>query len=236
MLPKHLARLECCMETGLPLLLGHRGARSTKSVPENTFASFDLALQHGCDGFEFDVRLTADKQAVVCHNPKHRSAVIARSQSQRLADLPRLDDILIRYGQRVFLDIELKVGGMESMVLAALRDHRPERGYVVSSFLPDVLMELKARSAIVPTGIICDKQRQLASWRKLPIDYVIAEKSLVKPALVEEIHATGRKLLVWTVNDIKSMRWFSRWGVDGIISDDTQRLVRTLKPSSGKPS
>jgi len=205
-------------------------------VPENTLASFDLALEHGGDGFEFDVRLTADKQAVVCHDPKHGRSTIARANSSRLADLPRLDEVLRRYGQRVFLDIELKVSGLESIVLAALRDHRPERGFVVSSFLPDVIMELKVRSAAVSTGIICDKTRQLATWRKLPIDYVIAEKSLVKLSLVEEIHATGRKLLVWTVNDVKSMRWLSRWGVDGIISDDTQRLVRTLKPASGKPS
>ncbi len=224
------------MVPGLPLLLGHRGARSFKSVPENTFAAFDLALEHGCDGFEFDVRLTADKQAVVCHDPKHGRSTIARAQSLRLADLPRLDEVLRHYGQRVFLDIELKVSGLESIVLAALRDHRPERGYVVSSFLPAVIMELKVRSAAVPTGIICDKARQLASWRKLPIDYVIAEKSLVKPSLVEEVHATGRKLFAWTVNDMKAMRWLSRWNVDGIISDDTQRLVRTLKLPSGKPS
>ena len=46
------------METR-PLLLGHRGARSEKSIPENTLASFDLRSP-GCDGFEFDVRLTAE--------------------------------------------------------------------------------------------------------------------------------------------------------------------------------
>jgi glycerophosphoryl diester phosphodiesterase len=222
------------MESGLPLLLGHRGARSIKELPENTFASFDLALEHGCDGFEFDVRLTADKQAVICHDPKHRRTTIARSQSKRLADLPRLEDVLARYGKRVFLNIELKVAGLESIVLAALRDHRPERGYVVSSFLPQVIMELKARSAAVPAGIICDKQVQLASWRKLPIEYVIVEKGLVKPGLVEQVHAAGHKLLVWTVNDAKSMRWLVRWGVDGIISDDTQRLVRTIKAPSEK--
>jgi glycerophosphoryl diester phosphodiesterase len=223
------------MQPGRPLLLGHRGARSTRVIPENTFASFDRALEHGCDGFEFDVRLTADQQAVVCHDPKHHRTTVARSRGEQLADLPRLADVLSSYGKRVFLDIELKVAGLESIVLAALRDHRPERGHVVSSFLPQVITELKARSASVPTGIICDKQRQLASWHKLPIDYVIAEKSLVRPALVDEIHATGRKLLVWTVNDMKSMRWLARWGVDGVISDNTQRLVQTLKSASGRP-
>ena len=30
-----------------PLLLGHRGARAIKSIPENTLASFDRALAGG---------------------------------------------------------------------------------------------------------------------------------------------------------------------------------------------
>ncbi|MCU1303492.1 MAG: glycerophosphoryl diester phosphodiesterase, partial [Candidatus Sulfotelmatobacter sp.] len=50
-----------------PLLLGHRGVRAEKSIPENSLPSFDLALAQGCDGFEFDVRLSADGQAVICH-------------------------------------------------------------------------------------------------------------------------------------------------------------------------
>jgi len=53
-----------------PLLLGHRGARAEKSIPENTLASFDCALAQGCDGFEFDVRLSADGQPVICHDTR----------------------------------------------------------------------------------------------------------------------------------------------------------------------
>src|SRR5262245_42125058 len=58
--------LDCSMpELRRPLLLGHRGARSLKSIPENTIPSFDRALADGCDGFEFDVRRSGDEEAVV---------------------------------------------------------------------------------------------------------------------------------------------------------------------------
>ena len=70
----------------LPLLLGHRGARASAGIPENTLASFDLALQHGCDGFEFDVRLTACGTAVVCHDAKVGGITVARAQA-RLAEV-----------------------------------------------------------------------------------------------------------------------------------------------------
>ena len=213
----------------LPLLLGHRGARVCTEIPENTFASFDLALKHGCDGFEFDVRLTACGTAVVCHDAKVGGITVARAQARRLPQLPRLDDVVKGYGQRAFLDIELKVTDLESKVLSALSQYRPAQDYVVSSFIPEVLMDLEARSSTVCIGLICETSAQLARWRDLPVDCVIAHHSLVNRLLVQDIQAAGRRIFAWTVNEEESMRRLAHWGVDGIISDDTELLVRTLK-------
>lgn len=213
----------------LPLLLGHRGARVSASVQENTPASFDLALEHGCDGFEFDVRLTGCGRSVVCHDPKVDGVVVAQASASQLLNLPRLEDVLQRYSQRAFLDIELKVAGLESKLLNSLREYRVEDDYVVSSFLADVVMQLKARSAKVQAGIICDKPGQLACWREITVDYVIPHHSLVTRKLVEDVHRAGAKLLTWTVNDQKAMRRFADWGVDGIISDETELLVQTFR-------
>ncbi len=212
----------------LPLLLGHRGARASAGVPENTFASFDLALQHGCGGFEFDVRLAACGTALVCHNPKVGKITVSGAQASQLPQLPRLSQVLKRYGQRAFLDIELKVEDLESKVLEALHEYPPQQGYVVSSFLPEVVMEMEARSASVSIGIICENPSQLARWPELPADYVIAHHSLVDERLVQKVQRAGLKILVWTVNDEEAMRRFARWGVDGLISDETELLVRTL--------
>jgi glycerophosphoryl diester phosphodiesterase len=213
----------------LPLLLGHRGARVSSEIPENTFASFDLALDHGCDGFEFDVRRTACGTAVVCHDPKVGKLAIARSQATQLRELPRLTDVIEQYGGRGFLNVELKVKDLESNVLTALGQFPPQRGYVVSSFIPDVVMELEARSSSVTLGIICETPAQLAGWRKLPVDCVIPEQSLVDRSLVLDVQRAGLRIFVWTVNDPEAMRRLAAWGVDGIISDETKLLVGTLR-------
>ncbi len=91
-------------------------------------------------------------------------------------------------------------------------------------------MELKARSAVVPTGIICQKASQLMRWRELPAQYIIVHYSLLTKRLINLIHAAGKKFFAWTVNDAKSMVRLTNWGVDGIISDDTQLLGETLHP------
>src|SRR5450432_505481 len=116
-----------------PLLLGHRGARASAGVPENTFASFDLALEHGCDGFEFDVRLAASGTALVCHDPKIGKIEIAKAQASELPQLPRLGDVIRQYSQKAFLNIELKVAGLESKTLEMLNENPPARGCVISS-------------------------------------------------------------------------------------------------------
>ena len=125
-----------------PILLGHRGARAVRSVPENTIVSFDLALEHGCDGVEFDLRLTSCGRALVCHNAKVGKVTVARATARQLLHLPRLEDVLRHYGHRIFLDIELKVKGLESKVLEELRERPLNGNYVVSSFLPEVVMEI----------------------------------------------------------------------------------------------
>jgi glycerophosphoryl diester phosphodiesterase len=214
--------------TGSPLLLGHRGARAVRPARENTPASFDLAIEHGCDGFEFDVRLTACGRAVVCHNARVNGVAVAKAGCAQLKAFPLLEDILARYATRAFLDIELKVTGLESQLLVALSEHPPQRGYVVSSFLPEVLSQLRLRSANVPLGIICDQKKQLDCWRQLPVEYVVPHRSIITKRLVEEVHKAGKMLLAWTVNDKPSMLRLADWKVDGIISDQTERLTQTF--------
>jgi glycerophosphoryl diester phosphodiesterase len=220
--------------TNLPLLLGHRGARASAGVRENTLPSFDLALEHGCDGFEFDVRLAGDGRMLTCHDPEVGAIRVASAKRDELADLPQLGDVLRRYDRRAFLDIELKVKDLESKVLSALREVPPQNGFVLSSFLPEVVMELKARSAGAPLGIICEDRIQLARWRRLPVEHVMVHESMVDQKLVEEVHEAKRGMFVWTVNQKGSMLRLANWGVDGIISDETQLLVRTLRGSRGR--
>ena len=212
----------------LPLLLGHRGTGFSALVAENSFLAFDTALEHGCDGFEFDVRVTGCGRAVTCHDVEVRGITVARAEADELTDLPVLEDVLLRYGSRAFLDIELKVGGIESKVLTALREHPPERGFVVSSFIPEILLDLQLRSATVPTGIICEKASQLTRARTLDASFMIVHRSLIDRELVREMHEAGKKIFVWTLNDKDTMLRHADWGVDGIISDDTQLLVRTF--------
>jgi glycerophosphoryl diester phosphodiesterase len=213
---------------GRPLLLGHRGARAVKSLLENSIESFDRALSDGCDGFEFDVRLTADGKAVICHDPHCNGLEIERATAAELGPVAQLEQVLRRYRSSAFLDIELKVPGLEASLVELLRTHSPQRGFVISSFLPEVLQVIRHRDPALPLGLICETRTELQRWDKLPLSFVIPHFGLVDAALVAQLKSSKKKILVWTVNHPKDMKRFYDLGVEGIISDDAALLSRTL--------
>jgi glycerophosphoryl diester phosphodiesterase len=209
------------------LLLGHRGARGVKNVAENTLTSFDLALSQGCDGFEFDVHLTADAQAVICHDATTRGLEISQHSAQSVA-LPSLREVLDRYHSTAFLDIELKVPGLERITIDLLREFPPCRGFVVSSFIPEVLTGIHDLDKTIPLGLICETKTQLSLWSEFPVSYVILHYKLLSQKLLREIKSEDKNVFVWTINAPASIKRFSSWGVDAIISDYPERLSITL--------
>jgi glycerophosphoryl diester phosphodiesterase len=107
-------------------VIAHRGA--SRDCPQNTFAAFDAALDHGCDGIELDVQLSLDGVPVVYHDRTlaragggrrrvHRTTLdellrldpgarhAPRFAGQRI---PTLDEVLRRYAGRTRLLVEIK--------------------------------------------------------------------------------------------------------------------------------
>jgi glycerophosphoryl diester phosphodiesterase len=227
-----------------PLLLGHRGVRSprhfglhssTPAVPsENTIDAFSYAVCSGCDGFEFDVRSTSDRHSVVCHDPKlNRKEVAVTKYSELLRQhgsrIACLEEVLARFGDTVYLDIEVKVSDYEEEIVRAVSASPPKRGFVISSFLPEVLLRLNELDATLPLGYIFEHATDTKRWPDLPVSVVIPHFKLVSEWLIGEVHARGMQLFAWTVNRRDLMLRLASWGVDGLISDDPRLLADTFQ-------
>ena len=179
------------------------------------------------------MRYTRDGRNVLWHDAKVNGREIASTEYAELGDrdeagLPTLEDVLQQFAERAYLDIELKVAGREDGVVAALSDNPPQRGYVVSSFLPEVLRRLRKANGQIPLGYICERKDWIDLWRELPIKVLLLRHDLVQPQLVEEVHHRGVQIMTWTVNSPRRMQQLAGWGVDGLISDDPGLLFRTV--------
>ncbi len=190
-------------------------------------AAFELALQNGCDGIEFDVRFSYDRRGVICHDADFAGLNIASAEAEVLATagmkqgtpLAMLEEVLEQFGNRAYLDLDTKTPGFEPEILEALRRYPPQRGYVVSSFHPEILLKLHELGPELPLGYICKERKLLSKWQDLPIGVVIPNSSLVLSSLVEDWHEHGKQVFVWTVNNRKERERLSSWEVDAIITD-----------------
>lgn len=215
-----------------PLFLGHRGTRIY--APENTFAAFDAAIEHGCDGFEFDVRITKDGVAAVNHDAHfHKLKVDEHTFAQLKAahPLPTLEETVRAYGKRCYLNIELKEAGLEKETLRILQVAPPVHGVMVSSFVPEVIETLgRMRGTMnVPLGYICRNLKLLDIWKRLPISHAVINHAIYSKQLHHELADADIKLFIWTVNEPAELRRFIELGVEGIVSDDSKlnALVKT---------
>ena len=227
-----------------PLLLGHRGLRPVRRFgvrtsralvpPENSIAAFDRALAAGCDGFEFDVRFTSDKRAVLWHDPQMDGREVSLADyaelHRRRSHLACVEDVLDRFAKTAYLDVELKVAGNEEVIVAALRTTPPTQGFVVSSFLPKVVFRLHELDSSLPLGYVCKRAEDVQRWSSLPIRVFIPHLRLVSKRLIDDVHSHGIQLFTWTVNRQSDMLRLAAAGVDGLISDDPALLVRTFLP------
>ena len=136
--------------------------------------------------------------------------------------------MLDRYARGAFLNIEVKVRGMEHAGGAG-REARPAAARVLySSFLPSVVRKLHALDPSFVLGTLAQTRWQLRRWRILPATYVVPHYRLLSPRLIAKLHAAGKTVVTWTVNEPRQMLRAAKMGVDGIISDDTKLLVEML--------
>ena len=140
------------------LVIGHRGAPA--EAPENTLAAFRRAAELGVDGFELDVRVSADGVPVVIHDPTldrttDRSGAVAACPFEvlRQADagarftpdggrtfpwrgrgvvIPTLDEVLDAFPAMPMF-VELKLPEAQPAVHGALLRHGATARCVVSA-------------------------------------------------------------------------------------------------------
>ena len=214
------------------LILGHRGA---DQLPENTVPSFQKALDLGADGFELDVRQTADDKLVVVHGSVVGTLAVQASayeQIRKLPDgfeIPLLEEVLKKFGRQAFLDIELKTPGFEKAAMDLIRDHCDPAKVLVSGFDPEALSKVYDLFPEIELGFLYNRTQDEESRHNCPVDVVKPQFRLASRELIAEVHDEGLRVIPWTVNDESEMKRLINLGVDGIISDFPEKVAEVAR-------
>ncbi|MEX1995735.1 MAG: glycerophosphodiester phosphodiesterase family protein [Candidatus Saccharimonadales bacterium] len=128
-------------------VIGHRGVRNIEV--ENTLSSLKLAASLDVDAIELDIRLTKDRQLVLCHNESLKQVYgIDKNihdltlKEARRAKIPTLNDAVeLELGKPLVLDIKVK--GTAELLHSALVQSGSKNIWSVTSLLPAELLRLK---------------------------------------------------------------------------------------------
>ncbi len=222
-------------------VVGHRGAPLYE--PENTLSSFKKAYECGATAIEFDVRATRDGVLVLIHDEKvdrvtNGTGFVAKLSFREIRGLnvgvkekvPTLDEVLEYAKDKLSVDIEIKVAGIEEKVLKSIQRHGVEEKCIITSFIPQVLAKIKKMAPSLKIGVLCSE------WSK---EYIYIAERLKAYAILPYfkelnkdnilfIRSKGFKIIPWTINNLKDVKRLVNLGVDGVITDDPCTIRKYL--------
>jgi glycerophosphoryl diester phosphodiesterase len=217
-------------------LIAHRGA--SRERPENTLAAFARAIELGADAAELDVHRTADDRLVVHHDswlasavrpPAIASLTLAEVATFRVRGeaVPTLDEVIAASGRlRIYCELKgRRTAEPATTLLAPLGDRA-----AVHSFDHRMVAEAQRFSPDVPRGVLESAYHRdpSASMRDVGARDLWQAEQLIDVALVEAVHASGGRVIAWTVNRPERAIELAGFGVDGICTDDVAGIGAAL--------
>lgn len=239
----------------IPVVIGHRGDKLY--APENTLSSFKQALEKGADAVEFDVKLTADQQVIVLHdqtvdrttNGSGNVAKLTLAEIQKFdagiqypgkfpnEKIPCLEEVFESFGKNLYMNVELTnyktpFDGLVIKVVDLIIKYRMENRILFSSFLPLNLQKAGRFLPDTPRALLTipgrlGSMRRSFGWRG-NYDALNPHFTDTDADLVNRVHASGKRVNVWTVIAETDIQRMIDLKVDGIITGDPALTLRLL--------
>lgn len=219
------------------LKIGHRGAKGY--VAENTLASFQKAIDLGCDGIELDVQCCKSGKIVVIHDFTIDRTTLGTGfvKDLTLAELkkykiPTLEDVLDLINNHLIVNIELKSNDCVEKVMKIINQYIEFKNwsptnFLISSFDWDNLDKITQYNHYeVKTGVITENsiEKALRFAKIINAFAIIPNYKLLNQESVTLLKENGFKIFTWTVNEIADIEKMKSLNVDGIISDFLDRI------------
>tara|TARA_B100000287_G_scaffold130419_1_gene122549 strand:- start:911 stop:1639 length:729 start_codon:yes stop_codon:yes gene_type:complete len=235
------------------LPIAHRGGNT--DFPENTIASFKKALELGYTCIETDVQVSLDKVVYVYHDSDFKRLLdidkkVSDTRSEEIDTyllagehkIPRLQEILDQFPETIFsidakswdvvdplADIIKESNSMSRVYIASFSDRRVR---YLSKILDGKVKTVAGTSQVIKFII-----GFLTGFRfSFSADFIqVPEKKfgikLVSHRSIQYAKRIKIPIHVWTVNDQDKMASLIQLGVNGIMTDECEKLKLVLEKS-----
>ena len=227
-------------------ITAHRG--SSEKAPENSLSAIRQAIDDHADYAEIDVQETADGVIVVIHDSDlMRVAGVNRKLwdipydeiksldagswfSKEFAGepIPTLQQVIDLVGDRIKLNIELKLYGHEQKlakrVVDIIKANRFEERCVITSLDYNMLRQVKSIDSNLRIGHIVTVA--IGDVTRGDVDFLSLNSKLADKALIRKARNHNLGIHAWTINDPITMVTMVFNGVQNIITDKPDKMFR----------
>lgn len=245
----HAQGLAVKLQSGRMLLGGHRG--NPDEYPENTLASFRSAIELGVDVIECDVHRSEDGGLPVIHDHlldrtsdgsglvrDYTMAELKRFDAGSWKDprftaerIPSLDEVLGVARGRVGVAIEIKnlplpYAGIEDALVRAIKDAGMVHDVVVISFDHRSIKRIAELEPQILTGVL-EASRPVDILRVMDdaeADVFCPHWASIEPETAAELHAAGKLIGVWTVDDVFALTWAKALPANAIYTNKPREI------------
>ena len=230
------------------LVIGHRGAAGDNL--ENTLASFKKAIDLGVDYIETDVQKTKDGRLVLFHDRTlmrmtgRAGYIKVRTYNELCHDfplkgpgnstetIPLLEDLCRLAAETdAKLYVEAKAVGIESEIVEMLDKYLESSMYLLASFHHKAVVEFRRLKPGAKTIALLEASpisiEKIISDTKC--DYVGFGVESLDYDLVDEVHRLGCGVIVYTVDSPDEIELVKSLGVDGIVSNFPDRVIKAVR-------
>lgn len=227
--------------------IAHRGASGT--CTENTLSAFEKAIEYNCDMVEFDVQYIDRKLCVFHDYTANRMFGVDKKMSDlnsgefdkliyaNCERIPTLQQALDCINGRCSVNIEVKDSSIATNIVAIVRDYQKKKQWrnvdiVLSSFsCATVNLIRRSDSDINVSQLFHEDNVTLRDIKNFKKDYF--EKNIysvnlyvedITQPIVEYCNENNMKIYVYTVNELRAIRFLRELGVNGVFTDYPERI------------
>ena len=231
-------------------VLAHRGG--AEESYENTTESFEYSELLGCEFIETDVQVSSDGIPYIFHDDDlkrilNKPVRFDSLSSNEIDDLsifnsckiPKLSDTLLRFPNLCFqidfktdevvmpaLDVINDMNVFDRVCIASFSSKRLQK---VRSLYPDLCISMGPNEVFktLVASLNLFKGEIPGDCLQIPMSYYGIK--IVSKRFVDFVHSRGLKIMIWTINDIKTFKYLINLEVDGIITDKPKLLFQTIE-------
>jgi glycerophosphoryl diester phosphodiesterase len=153
--------------------------------------------------------------------------------------IPTLKEVLELAKGKALVNIEVKdespgqykITDLADRALQEVKKAGMEDQVIFVSFYPPALERIQERDSRIWVGLLYHRPwnslHEVTGGRSFPV--LGLRSSYLTKGKIARIHQEGMRVNVYTVNSEEEMEQFLRWGIDGIITNYPDRLIKILQ-------